>query len=158
VAGLLPAAAAVLLTLADMDTPLWLDPAADTPQARAWLRFSCNAPLTADPGQAAFAVIGAARHPIDLGAFNPGSPEYPDRSATLILAVTSLEPDRGWALRGPGIPGARRLAVAGLDPGFARARAALEPLFPLGLDVIFAAPGALACLPRTARLEEAPCM
>lgn len=157
VPGLNPAAAAALLTLADLDTPLWLDPAADTPQARAWLRFSCNAPLTDDPARAAFAVVGDGLRLPDLTAFNPGSPEYPDRSATLVLAVAGLDPGRGWTLRGPGIPGARRLAVAGLDPGFARARAALDPLFPMGLDVVLAAPGALACLPRTTRIEETPC-
>lgn len=157
VPGLNPAAAAALLTLADLDTPLWLDPAADTPQARAWLRFSCNAPLTDDPARAAFAVVGDGLRLPDLTAFNPGSPEYPDRSATLVLAVAGLAPDRGWTLRGPGIPGTRRLAVAGLAPGFARARAALDPLFPMGLDVVLAAPGALACLPRTTRIEETPC-
>ena len=48
------ATAAVLLTLVDNETPLWLDAAA-TP-ARDWLAFHCGAAIIAAPEKAAFAV------------------------------------------------------------------------------------------------------
>src|SRR5581483_9942590 len=51
--GLSPAAAALLLTLADSDTPVWLDAA--SAGAASWLRFHCGCPLTAEPAAARFA-------------------------------------------------------------------------------------------------------
>ncbi len=47
------ATAAVLLTLIDNETPLWVDPVADA--ARAWLAFHCGAAITDVSGEAAFA-------------------------------------------------------------------------------------------------------
>ena len=42
-----PAACAVLLTLVDHETPLWLDP--DAERARKWIEFHCGAPIVAAP-------------------------------------------------------------------------------------------------------------
>lgn len=157
--GLCPAAAAVLLALADLDTPLWLDAAAGGDAARNYLRFFCGSPITEDPGRAAFAVIGDGARLPDLSGFSLGSPAYPDRSTTLIVRVGSLAEggDGGWTLTGPGVDGARRLRVAGLDPAFVQDRAALGELFPMGLDAVLVTDGALACLPRSVRIEEGPC-
>ena len=49
-----PATAAVLLTLVDHETPLWLDPAVDA--ARDWIAFHCGAPIVERSGSAAFAL------------------------------------------------------------------------------------------------------
>ena len=52
-APLCAAAGAVLLTLVDHETRLWLDP--DTSTARDWIAFHCGAPFS-DPGRAVFAL------------------------------------------------------------------------------------------------------
>ncbi len=101
-APLAPATAAVLLTLVDHETPLWLD--ADAAAARAWIAFHCGAPLAADPAACAFAV---ALPPIDLQGLPAGTHETPERSATLILQVGALG-------RGRLSPGRPRPARAGL--------------------------------------------
>jgi len=50
-----PAAIALLLTLADGDTPLFLG--ADQAALAAYLRFHTGAPIVTDPGQAQFALL-----------------------------------------------------------------------------------------------------
>src|SRR6202011_4552509 len=53
-APLSSAAGAVLLTLVDHETPLWLDP--DARVARRWIEFHCGAPIVSDPASCGFAV------------------------------------------------------------------------------------------------------
>lgn len=162
-------AVSVLLTLADTDTPLWLDRAADTPEVREYLRFHCGCPITRREDKAVFALLVEGDILPDLNRFSMGTPEYPDRSATLVIQVDALEtinergvtftPGHRVTLTGPGIPGERGLLVRGLDPEFWIGFAELSLLFPLGLDVILAAPGMAACLPRSVRVKEcSPCM
>ncbi len=58
--GLSPALTALLLTLADPDTPVWLP--ADVPAAaRAFLRFHCSCPLVDEIGAATFVCVRSAR-------------------------------------------------------------------------------------------------
>lgn len=150
-AGLSPAAEAVALTLCDFETPVWLCGACAG--AAAWLRFHCGAPLAAAPAAARFAFAAGIADLPELAAFELGSDEFPDRSATLVLEVASLDgPDR-VSLSGPGIAGTQSLAVAGIDRAFWRARAALAPLFPRGLDLILTCGTRVAALPRTTRVE-----
>jgi alpha-D-ribose 1-methylphosphonate 5-triphosphate synthase subunit PhnH len=140
-----PAAGVVLLTLCDSETPLWLAPGHDTAEIRDWVSFHTGAPLAA-PGEAAFALGGwPALQPLD--AYRVGRPDYPDRSATLIVECDRLEP-AGARLTGPGI---RRAALLSLPEVAAFRRNAA--LFPLGLDFFFTAGDRLAALPRTTRVE-----
>src|SRR5215470_5239748 len=97
------AAAALCLALVDFETPLWLDGAAATPDVSEYLRFHCGAPLTPAPRSARFALIADPRAMPALSAFDPGSDEFPDRSATLVIQVASLAPGEGQRLAGPGI-------------------------------------------------------
>jgi alpha-D-ribose 1-methylphosphonate 5-triphosphate synthase subunit PhnH len=145
-----PAAAALVLALADGDTPLWLDPTLG--EAAEFLRFHTGAPIVASPGEALFLVATAGNRP-PLGALQPGSAEYPDRSATLILAVSALGEGQGWRLSGPGIAGTRRCAVSGLDARFVGEWQANHGRFPLGVDVVLAARDRIAGLPRSTQLE-----
>ena len=56
-APLAPATAALVQSLADYDTPVWLDRSlADTPEVAKWIQFHTGAPLVTDPGDAAFAL------------------------------------------------------------------------------------------------------
>ncbi len=87
------AAAAVALTLCDMDTPVWLD--AGLVGCADYLRFHCGAPLVPDPGTAHFAFIGDGLLLPSLDAFALGSDEYPDRSTTLIIEVADLQAGKG---------------------------------------------------------------
>jgi alpha-D-ribose 1-methylphosphonate 5-triphosphate synthase subunit PhnH len=140
-----PAAGAVLLTLVDRTTPVFLAPSHDTPALRGWLAFHTGAPLAA-PAQAVFALgTWAALAPLDR--FAAGTPEYPDRAATLIVELADLAP-QGARLSGPGIDGEARLNLP--DPAAHRANRAR---FPLGLDMLFCAGDRIAGLPRSTMVE-----
>jgi alpha-D-ribose 1-methylphosphonate 5-triphosphate synthase subunit PhnH len=142
------AAAAVLLTLVDTDTPVWLDAGA---AAEAWLRFHAGAPIVPAPADAAFLL--ASDPPPALRDLAQGTEEEPHRSATLIVQVAALEEGEGWRLTGPGIEHAHRLRVIGLPGDFAAAWQANHALFPRGVDLVFCAGDRLAALPRTTALE-----
>jgi alpha-D-ribose 1-methylphosphonate 5-triphosphate synthase subunit PhnH len=144
--GLGAAAAAVLLALADADTPIRL--AAGT-EVEAWVRFHTGA-RAAPATEAAFVLDPAARL-LDLAA---GTEEEPERGATLILPVTALAEGAGWRLTGPGIQAIDRLAVTGAPPGFLADWAANRARFPRGVDVILCAGDRIAALPRGIAIEE----
>lgn len=151
-APLVPAAAAVCLTLLDADTPVWLQARGDA--VPAYLRFHCGCPIVAEPRDARFALIhDVAAMPV-LPAFSAGSDEYPDRSATLIVQVEALAEGGGVTLRGPGIRDRARLEVRGLRADFWDEWRDNTRRFPRGIDVVFAAGTQVAVLPRTARLED----
>lgn len=155
-APLRPLAAAVCLTLLDVDTALWLDgPARDSEALRRFLAFHCGCPLIGDPAEAAFALIADPPAMPPLAAFGQGSAEYPDRSTTLVLQVDTLNEAAGPVLRGPGIEDSRRFDADPLPPGFWAQARANRAGFPRGVDIFFAAPGQLAALPRSTRLETA---
>lgn len=145
-APLSPAAGTLLLTLADSTTPLYLAPSHDTPALRRWIAFHCGAPPCA-PEQAVFALGTWTALP--LPRLPLGTPDYPDRSATLIVEVGALTPPNA-RLSGPGIDGTG-MARLPETAAFAANRA----LFPLGFDCIFCAGDEIAALPRSTRVEAA---
>ncbi len=135
------AAATVLLTLCDRTTPLYLAASHDTAALRDWIAFHCAAPLS-DARDAAFA-LGTWTGLQPLDRFATGTPEYPDRSVTLIVDCHDFDaaPAR---LRGPGIKDCAALALPD-----ALAFAANHTRFPLGWDAIFTHGTRLAALPRS---------
>jgi alpha-D-ribose 1-methylphosphonate 5-triphosphate synthase subunit PhnH len=142
------ATAAVLLTLADGDTPVWLDDAARA--AAPWLAFHCGATL-AGQGEAAFAV---ALSPVPLASLAAGSDEAPQDGATLVLQVRALGEGAAVRLSGPGLARPAVLRADGLPPGFAAEWAANRARFPRGVDVVLCAGDRLAALPRTVTVED----
>ena len=150
-----PALAALALTLFDQDTPVWLDPAAACRQATAHLRFHCGCPLTDRLERAAFAVIADTAAAPPLHAFPIGDPQYPERSATLILAVEGLTGGTALRCQGPGIKGEAMSSPIGLPAGFVRQWADNHALYPSGVDVILTAGDQVMCLPRSISIEEA---
>ncbi len=138
------AAGTLLLTLADADTPVFLAGAADTPEMRGWLAFHTGAPLRG-PSHAVFAV-GTWRDLMPLDAFPIGTPEYPDRSTTLIVEMDDLTGE-GACLKGPGIKESAGLSLPETE-AFQRNHA----LFPLGLDFYFTCGDRVAALPRSTRI------
>jgi alpha-D-ribose 1-methylphosphonate 5-triphosphate synthase subunit PhnH len=154
-APLEPAAAAILLALADYETSLWLDRAlGEAAGVSEFLRFHTGAKLVGSPEQASFAVIADPAAAPLLSGFAQGTPDYPDRSTTVILQVRQLSSE-GWRLAGPGIAGEIAFSAAPLPDDFAQQLAGNRARYPLGVDVIFAAPGAIAALPRSTRIVEA---
>ena len=145
--------AALALTLFDHDTPLWLDPAmATTPDVERWLKFHTSAPIVEDPSVSAFALIADPSSLPALDSFAFGTPEYPDRSTTLILQVDSLTDGPALELRGPGIDGTATLRAA-IKPKDLFERLSINAaLFPRGIDVVLVAGDAIAAIPRTTRL------
>ncbi|KTS28186.1 protein phnH [Methylobacterium indicum] len=154
-APLTPELAALALALADADAPLWLDAGlAQNPAVPAFLRFHTGARIADDPAEAAFALVSDAAACPDFSAFAQGMPAYPDRSATLVLAVSALSGDEGWHLDGPGIRESARLSAAPLPADMPARLARNHAGFPQGIDLILAAPGRLAALPRSTRVQE----
>ncbi len=145
--------AALALTLFDHDTPIWLDPAMSaTPDAAKWLKFHTSAPIVSDTSVSAFALIADPSALPALDSFALGTPEYPDRSTTLILQVDSLTDGPALELRGPGIDGTATLRAA-IKPTDLFERLSINAaLFPRGIDVVLVAGDAIAAIPRTTRL------
>jgi alpha-D-ribose 1-methylphosphonate 5-triphosphate synthase subunit PhnH len=148
-APLHPATAAMLLTLADGDAPVWLDPAASA--AREWVLFHTGAPIASDARDAAFAVALSFPDPASL---SPGTHEAPEEATTLILQVAALGNGRDYRLSGPGLREPRVLAVDGLPSGFVDAWAVNRAGFPCGIDLVLCAGSTLTALPRTVTVEE----
>jgi alpha-D-ribose 1-methylphosphonate 5-triphosphate synthase subunit PhnH len=147
------AAAAACLALLDHDTPLWIDPAGATPEVVAWLLFHPGAPIVDRPGAARFALVVDPGALDGLDAFDAGTDERPDLSATLLVQVDGLASGDGFRLRGPGIDGESRLEVVKAPAGLGAALRANTARFPRGVDLVLCAAHRLAALPRTTRVE-----
>lgn len=118
---------------------------------------------TAPEAQARFVLLDGRRPP-DAG-FQPalGTLESPELSATLVLTVDALSDAPSPAdaavvlqLQGPGVPGTRVLAVSGLHPDWLARRAVWVGAYPMGVDIVLAAPDAMVALPRTTRIVVTP--
>ncbi len=143
------ATAAVLLTVVDQETGLWIDPAARP--ARGWIAFHTGAPTVETPAGAAFALAFALP---DLGDLPAGTDEIPESSATVILQVASLTAGARYQLSGPGLREPATLAVDGLPADFAAIWAANHARFPRGVDLILCAGDHLAALPRSVTVKD----
>ncbi|MEZ5931207.1 MAG: phosphonate C-P lyase system protein PhnH [Alphaproteobacteria bacterium] len=144
---------ALALTLLDFETAVWLDASLSTPDVLAGLRFHCGCPIVNRPEEAAFALIGEAAHLPSLDAFDHGTPDYPDRAATLVIQAQGLVEGEGWTLSGPGIRQRAKLRVLGLPDAMIGQLQANRARFPNGVDLVFTCGRQFACLPRTTELE-----
>jgi alpha-D-ribose 1-methylphosphonate 5-triphosphate synthase subunit PhnH len=143
-------AAATALTLLDQDTPVWLDGVlASGPEVADWIRFHTGAPIVADASRAAFAFVGNAAQLLPFDAFDPGTPEYPDRSTTLVLQVETFTHGLPLTLTGPGIRGGQVVRAHPLPDDFSERLAANRRLFPRGVDLLLVCGNAVAALPRS---------
>lgn len=139
------AAGVLALTLCDRTTPVHLAGAHDCAALRDWITFHTSAPLVGAE-EAVFAIgTWGALQPVDRFAI--GQPDYPDRSATLIIEMPSLGAT-GPRLTGPGIKESAQLSL----PEIAAFRAN-RALFPLGFDCFFTAGVQVAGLPRSTIVE-----
>lgn len=152
-APLLASAATICLTLCDYDTPLWLDESLRQDAVLDYLRFQTGAAIAADMKQASFLLCMPDTAGDALRAASCGTAEYPDASATLIIQVPSFTLGERLILKGPGIDGEADFRTLGLDERFWQAMEDNHQLFPLGVDVFFAAPAEIAGLPRSTHIR-----
>jgi alpha-D-ribose 1-methylphosphonate 5-triphosphate synthase subunit PhnH len=148
------AVGAIALTLCDQDTTLWLDPALRTDDVIAWLRYQTGAAITDNAANAQFAFVADPASMPPLETFAQGSQTYPDRSTTIVLIVDTLDGEGSIALEGPGIETRASLAPGALPSVFRAQWLENAARFPRGVDLIFAATDAIACLPRTTRIVD----
>jgi alpha-D-ribose 1-methylphosphonate 5-triphosphate synthase subunit PhnH len=148
--GMSTAAGAVLLCLADAETPLWMPERLRGGAAAEWLQFHTNAPQVTGRRQAMFA-FGRWDELAPLADWAAGEAAYPDRSATLIVEVAALERGPELELSGPGIRTTARFAPL-LPTSAAAALRRNAARYPLGLDFFFTAGGRVAGLPRSTRI------
>lgn len=147
---MMPATAVTALTLFDNDTPIWLD-ADFSSQAdiASWLRFQTGAPLTNDASASAFALIQSGAALSNFEYFAQGTPEYPDRSTTLIVQVDTLTDGSELVLSGPGISGTSLIRAGVLPSDFAQRLQANRAQFPRGVDLLLVCGAQLVALPRS---------
>ncbi|MEO1550540.1 MAG: phosphonate C-P lyase system protein PhnH [Pseudomonadota bacterium] len=144
--GLSRAAASAVLTLCDPDTGLYLAPSHDTPDLRRWVTFHTSAPLVSQ-SEASFA-LGAWDSLSPLDPYPIGTPEYPDRSTTLIVERAGLGDGVAVRLSGPGIETTQDAHLPDAGP-FVRNAA----LYPLGVDALFTSEDQVMALPRSTQVE-----
>jgi alpha-D-ribose 1-methylphosphonate 5-triphosphate synthase subunit PhnH len=146
---LAPATAAVLLTLADAETPLWLDPAAEP--AASWIQFHCGAAFV-PMGSALFAVCLSLP---PLASFDWGTHDGPETSATVILQLPSLEGGPRLRLSGPGLQAPETVCLGALPDDFVTEWRANHAAYPRGIDLVLCAGLQIAALPRSLSIEAA---
>lgn len=154
-----PATAALLLTLLDADTSLYLHGRLHGPPTLGWLRFHTGSAIAGDAARATFAAVCADELDAALWQALPlGSDDVPQDGATLIVELPQrLDAAVGAAhhqlrLRGPGVDGERLLDVTGLPAPFWLHRIALQAGFPRGIDLLLVRGRELIALPRSTQL------
>jgi alpha-D-ribose 1-methylphosphonate 5-triphosphate synthase subunit PhnH len=146
------AAMAILLTLCDATTSVWLQQPEE--EAVRHLRFHAGLRLAEQPLDADFALITDPASMPPLDAFARGDLRYPDRSASLIVQAAGFRAEGSARFVGPGIRDTETLAIDGLAADFWQQRAALASQLPLGIDLYFVAAQQVVGLPRTTRWLE----
>jgi alpha-D-ribose 1-methylphosphonate 5-triphosphate synthase subunit PhnH len=139
-AGLSPAAAAILLTLADATTGVYLPDSAHD-----WLKFHTGARPAAR--QAADFVLESAR----LAGLRNGTDDEPEAGATLIVDVAELNGPE-YRLSGPGIDTHLDISLP-LGAEFLLEWHAQRRIAPRGVDVLLCAAQKIIGLPRSLNIE-----
>ena len=157
---------AVLLTLLDAECSLHIDAVLPSERLSPYLRFHTGVRLDADSAASDFVLMGAAHAEAGVWTWlRRGSDEAPQRGATLIVEVPSLDvaappslpsglqSGLRLRLRGPGIETVQHLSVGGFGADFWRARIAAQADFPRGVDLLLCCGERIAALPRSTLIE-----
>ncbi|MGM7698763.1 phosphonate C-P lyase system protein PhnH [Microbacterium sp. A84] len=160
-APLSPTVGALVLTLCDEQTPIWLDPALrGTGDVETWIRFHTGARIVEDAHDALFCVASGPSAVPSLSDLRQGSDEEPHLSATVIIDAAGAESTGSFVASGPGINGEVCWDGAGLPassperPGFLETWDANTRRYPRGVDLILAGEDEVRGLPRTTALKE----
>lgn len=154
--------AAILLTMADFDSPVWVSPSLHTQGLEDWLAFHTGASLTDTPARASFAVCAPTDPLPPLDTLSLGSAEAPELSTTILFQGVHVAsptgtplrtpPVPGWTMQGPGIAGTVSLTIDGLPAEFETWWADNTSLYPQGVDVLLCAEQTLCGLSRTTQI------
>lgn len=141
---------AILLSLCDEQTPVWLDPALRaSSEVHSWLTFHTGATIVDEPQDALFVVASSPSAAPNLSNLAQGSDEEPHLSATLIIDASGTKGVESLIATGPGIRGEAEWNGKGLPSGFLSQWHANTARFPRGVDVILASSASVHALPRT---------
>ncbi|WP_331375321.1 phosphonate C-P lyase system protein PhnH [Sinorhizobium chiapasense] len=153
VGPLAPATVSVCLTLADFETPVWLDSRSNDIDVRNYLGFHCGTPFVTGADEAAFAIVADPMTMPRLAEFHLGSELEPQTSTTVVVQVPCLTggPPVRWS--GPGIQHEASVAIEGLPSWFWEEWPLNQELYPIGVDVLFTSGNAIIALPRSISVE-----
>lgn len=146
------ATTAVLLTLADGETPLAICPALASEAVINNLRFHTGAPLAERPALAGLAVFDNRLGAAQLEALPCGTEISPELGAMVVVQIDSLTEGVELRLSGPGLEHPRRAAPA-LPTPLLDYLVNRPQRFPRGLDFLLACDDALMAIPRTTLVE-----
>lgn len=147
------ASTAVLLTLADQETPLQLCETLKSQQVLTNIRFHTGAPIATRQADICLALWDSQLQTADLTALPHGSEISPEFSTTLVVQIAAPEGGQKLRLSGPGIENQREIAPR-LPPALLNYLLERPQRFPLGLDIMLTCGERLLALPRTTRVEE----
>ncbi|MDR2461125.1 MAG: phosphonate C-P lyase system protein PhnH [Deltaproteobacteria bacterium] len=145
-----PALAAIILTLCDFSTSLYLSPSFS--HLAKYFAFHAGVKLQ-ECRDADFILVGDIKEISDLSLFKWGTECAPEDSATLVIQLNFASKGPKLRARGPGIKESLFLNFLPLSPSFLEERNAMTSSFPRGLDIFFAGGQSLCALPRTTILE-----
>ncbi len=140
------AATAILMTLVDRETPVYLDSTLNDEALLTNLRFHTGAPVT-EQTDAPFALLHA-KSDTAIGQFSAGNNVSPEKSTTVIIEVPSLNGGLTLRLSGPGLLETRAIAPQ-LPEGVLQYLRERPHCFPQGIDLIFTCGENMMALPRT---------
>ncbi|POH73136.1 phosphonate C-P lyase system protein PhnH [Arthrobacter glacialis] len=147
---------AVILTLCDEQTPIWLDPTLRASSAvGGWIAFHTGARIVENAGEALFVIASSPKAAPTLADLMQGTDEEPHRSATLIIDAQGSRSIGNLVASGPGISGTIGWDGVGLPIGFLPQWRENGMLFPCGVDIVLAAETTVQGLPRTTALVSA---
>jgi len=140
----------LIRTLVDVRAPIYLTEPLCEPQVVEAIRFDTGATILSSPADAVFVICLPDEAERLLPYLACGTPDYPDRSTTLVIQCPALSGANGVSLSGPGIEREALLEAQGLPQGFWRKLDSTNrQLYPMGTDVFLTAPGKVAAIPRS---------
>lgn len=158
--GLLsPAMFALIHTLTDQQTTLWLADSFSQGNIAKNLQFHAGVELIQNKSQVMFA-CAMANEIEDISLFNAGTDESPEMSCSMLLQVAELDIGANannhattLQLTGPGIASFKKVSLTGLSPQIIKYLVERSHPFPRGLDFYFVSQQQLLCIPRTTKVE-----
>ncbi len=150
--GIPVGALAILLSLVDSDTPLWVSASVDE-SARAYLRFHAGARFASTHSSCAFAYVASVPELPRISSFSAGSAMSPEESTTIILAVEDFVGGAAASLDGPGCREPREIAPRGFNASMWEQLARNHDRFPAGVDLLLVSGRRIVGLPRSTRVS-----
>ncbi len=154
VEGLNAGSVVAALTLCDHETTVFLEESDANDKVHDFLTFRCGCTIITDVADADFLFFASFPPPSVLDTLKTGSSQYPDRSATAIIQVDTIEQTGSLNFQGPGILDRHLLGISAIGSDFIDWWAGNNQRFPLGIDAFLTTDDAIVGLPRTVKIGE----